>query len=88
MTKNSFLCSIAILMCSALPAWGQGSSEGKGKALVDGACNTCHPLSARVGSGYTAKGWQTVMRMMTNQGAPVPKDQVAAMTDYLIKTYP
>jgi len=79
----------AAMLCLALPAWGQKSSpEGKGKETVEGVCNTCHPLSARVGSGYTAKGWHTVMRMMMNQGAPVPKDQLAAMTDYLIKTYP
>ena len=64
------------LLCSALPAWGQDAP--KGKAMVEGLCNTCHPLSARVGSGYTAKGWHTVMRMMMNQGAPVPKDQLAA----------
>src|SRR5256885_12208277 len=28
--------------------------------------NSCHALSARVGSGYDAKGWHTVVRMMTN----------------------
>jgi len=89
MSKRSLLPLTAVaLLCSTLPAWGQSSTEGKGKASVDALCNTCHPLSARVGSGYTAKGWRTVMRMMTNQGAPVPKDHVAAMTAYLIKTYP
>jgi len=81
-------CVAAILLCSALPAFAQGSSDGKAKELVDKSCNTCHPLSARVGSGYDAKGWQTVMRMMVNQGAPVPKDQMKAMTEYLVKTYP
>jgi virginiamycin B lyase len=76
------------MLCSSLPAWGQGSPEDKGKAMVDATCNTCHPLSARVGSGYDAKGWKTVMRMMMNHGAPVQKDQLASMTQYLIKTYP
>jgi len=79
----------AALVCFTLPAWAQKNSpDGKGKEMVDALCNSCHPLTARVGSGYTAKGWSTVMRMMTNHGVPVPKDQLAAMTAYLAKTYP
>src|SRR5256885_13034088 len=50
--------------------------------------NSCHALSARVGSGYDAKGWHTVVRMMTNHGVALSKDEIAPMTDYLIKTYP
>jgi hypothetical protein len=70
----------------ATPLWAQ--AQDKAKATVEATCNTCHPLSARVGSGYDAKGWHTVMRMMVNHGAPVPKDQMEAMTQFLIKTYP
>jgi virginiamycin B lyase len=73
------------MLCAAVPALGQ---DDKAKAMVEGLCNTCHPLSARVGSGYTPKGWNTVIQMMVNQGAPVPPDQRAAITNYLIKTYP
>jgi virginiamycin B lyase len=89
MSKRTLPCLTTILLCFAPPAWAQkNSSEDKAKQAVDATCNTCHPLSARVGSGYDAKGWHTVMRMMVNQGAPVPKDQMGAMTRYLIKTYP
>jgi virginiamycin B lyase len=84
MSKIS-LASLSIVLCS-LPVWAQ--AQDKAKEAVDATCNTCHPLSARVGTGYDAKGWHTVMRMMVNQGAPVPKDQMEAMTQYLIKTYP
>jgi len=76
------------LLASALPALSQELPEGKGKEVVAGTCNTCHPLMARVGSGYTVKGWQTVMRMMTNQGAAVPADQATLIMQYLIKTFP
>jgi virginiamycin B lyase len=85
MPRKSLACTSIALLC-ALPAWAQ--AQDKAKATVDATCNTCHPLSARVGTGYDAKGWHTVMRMMVNQGAPVPKDQMEAMTQYLIKTYP
>ena len=73
----------AALMSLAAPAWTQD-----GKALVDATCNACHPLTARVGTGYDEKGWNTVMRMMINHGAPVAAENAQPMLDYLIKTYP
>src|SRR5262249_51806053 len=84
MKTKSLACWIA-LVC-ALPLWAR--AQDKAKETVDATCNTCHPLSARVGSGYDAKGWHTVVRMMVNQGAPLPKDQTEGVTQYLIKTYP
>ena len=86
--KIRLSCVAAVLLYPVLPVFAQGSPDAGVKEKIDKTCNTCHPLSARVGSGYDAKGWHTVMRMMVNQGAPVPKDQVKTMTDYLIKTYP
>jgi virginiamycin B lyase len=89
MSRKSLLpLTAAALLCATLSAWGQNSPEGKGKEMVDAMCNSCHPLTARTGAGYTAKGWRTVMRMMTNHGVPIPKDQMAAMTAYLAKTFP
>ena len=87
MIGKSIASFTAVLLCSASPAFG---AKPDGKALVDATCNTCHPLSARVGSGYTPEHWKTVIRMMINQGAPVPKDkaEVAAMMSYLTKAYP
>jgi len=84
---NSSLIAASAL-CMAIPAWGQAPAEDKGKQMVDGLCNSCHPIGARTGSGYTLEGWKTVMRMMTNHGVPIPADQVGPMTDYLAKTYP
>src|SRR5919198_4837000 len=76
----------AALLCGALSAWAQ--DDDKGKALVAARCNSCHPLAARTGSGYDAEGWKTVMRMMTNHGVPIAKDELGPMTDYLIKSFP
>jgi len=87
--KSLFSLIASALLCLALPGWAQKAApEDKGKQLVEAQCNSCHPLTARTGSGYDAKGWRTVMRMMVNHGAPVPKDQIGPMTQYLIKTYP
>src|SRR3989475_13317071 len=73
----------AALLCSALPAWSQELPEGQGKEMVAALCNSCHPFYARLGGGYTAEGWRTVMRMMANHGVNMPADQVATITEYL-----
>lgn len=78
----------AALLCSALPAWSQELPGGKGRELVAAHCNSCHPFHARLGGGYTAEGWRTVMRMMANHGVGVPADQVATITEYLTRNFP
>src|SRR5437899_12679466 len=78
----------ATLLYTALPALGQELPEGKGKEMVAAQCNTCHTFYSRVGAGYTADGWVTVMRMMANHGVKVPPAQVATITEYLTKNIP
>ena len=89
MSKRSlFFLMPAALLCSAFAVWGQDLPDGEGKELVAAQCNSCHPFYARVGAGYTAHGWRTVMRMMTNHGVSIPPDQLATMTAYLTKNFP
>jgi virginiamycin B lyase len=89
MSRKSFLCLMTIaLLCSALPAWTQNLPEGKGKEIAAAKCMSCHALEARVGNGYTAKGWATAVRMMTNHGVPLSKEEVATLTPYLVRNYP
>ena len=41
--------------------------EGEGKALVEGACASCHPLNMVTGtSGFTRQGWRDLVAT-TNQ---------------------
>src|SRR6266403_1226886 len=79
---------VGALLGAALPASGQELPDGPGKELVAAQCNSCHPLTSRVGAGYTPAGWRTVMRMMINNGVPIRPDQLATMTAYLAKTFP
>ncbi|MBI3370386.1 MAG: cytochrome C [Betaproteobacteria bacterium] len=76
------------LLCIAPFAGGQALPDGPGKEVAAAHCNSCHPLQARVGAGYTPEGWRTVLRMMANHGIDVPANQVAALTEYLVKNYP
>lgn len=88
MVERLSLSLIAAALCWTLPSWGDELPDGKGKELVAASCNSCHAFSARLGAGYTAKGWRTVMRMMLNHGVPMTPDQLATMTSYLIKNFP
>jgi virginiamycin B lyase len=89
MRSLRFLSPLAIVLsCWIVPAWGQGTAVDRGKQLVDAKCNSCHPLTARTGSGYTPEGWKTVLRMMTNHGVPVASDESGPMLEYLTKTFP
>jgi len=85
-TPRLRLAAAAALACIASPAWAQ--SDSSGKQMVEGTCNSCHPVSARVGNGYTPEGWQTVLRMMTNHGVVIPQENMKPMLDYLVGAYP
>lgn len=89
MRKNRFRVALiaSALVSTTAPAWGQDAAD-RGKTLVDAQCNSCHALTARVGSGYTKEGWNTVMRMMTNHGVKISAEDLPAMTAYLVKTFP
>ncbi len=54
-TRSLVSVLVIVLLCWAFPAWGQGSAENNAKQLVDAKCNSCHPLTARTGSGYTRR---------------------------------
>jgi virginiamycin B lyase len=86
--KSRLSLIAAVLLSSGLAARGEDLPDGKGKELVAATCTGCHTFASRVGAGYTAKGWHTVMRMMLNQGVPIPPDQLGPMTEYLIENFP
>ena len=92
--NNAVLFAIAIFLAAAnAPAWGQQPQpgadfpDGPAKAIVVPMCGGCHDIN-RLKAGYTAAGWRTVMRMMQNMDVPLPSDQVAAVTEYLTKSFP
>ena len=61
---------------------------GNGKANVQKACGSCHALTTVTNAGHNREGWTSVVHMMVTAGAPVPKDQIASVTDYLTKNFP
>jgi virginiamycin B lyase len=88
MSSKSSMVLAAALLCAAVPVLSQDLPDGPGKELAAANCNACHTLLGRVGAGYTPEGWNTVLRMMINQGAALPTDQIEPLKAYLIKSFP
>ena len=64
-----------------------GLPEGADKALVEGVCSACHPVSQIVqSSGYTREGWRELVGTMINL-APTPAEQ-DKITQYLVTHFP
>jgi virginiamycin B lyase len=90
--RRRMLSALAVLaLLSATPAMAQQDrtdfSDGPGKSQVLGICGGCHDLD-RLKAGYTPEGWQTVVQMMMNFGAPIPPDQAQTIAAYLTKSFP
>jgi virginiamycin B lyase len=86
-SKSLMSAATAALLCSVFPAHSQDFPEGPGKKTFVAVCGGCHDIN-RARIGYTPEGWHTVVRMMQNFEAPVPKDEWPVLTDYLIKSFP
>ncbi len=70
---------------SAQESW----PEGKGKDVVSTLCTSCHEgRRFTAGGGYTPEGWQTVLDMMKNIGAPIPPDRFDDIKQYLVANWP
>ena len=58
-----------------------------GKEILEGYCSTCHDLDLVSGRTGTQAEWQDVVDRMNGRGAGVPESDVAALVQYLTKTY-
>src|ERR1700723_1591046 len=89
--RRPLFFAVAVFICCAVPGWAQTAQQlpdGAGKETVQKACVSCHALSTVTTAGHNRGEWTSVLNMMVTAGAPVPKDQIAAVTDYLAKNFP
>ena len=96
MPLNRFAAVAAFALSSALavglaraqePA-PPAPSAPDAKAMVEGACTTCHGLDFIAQHPKDHDGWDFTVRRMIDKGAALPNDDVPAVVDYLSKTYP
>src|ERR687888_2790154 len=87
--KSPVSLMVAVMLCSALPAWSQGPlPEGNGKQEVQTYCVQCHELSTVTRAGYGQEGWRNNIHMMINVGATLPQDKIELVAQYLAQHFP
>jgi len=85
--------SSAWLLVALVSPWRSATGQaplpdGPGKDAVQAYCTQCHSLGRVVSAGHTPQEWRTVVDMMVNDGARLPRDQVAVVSAYLAKHFP
>src|SRR5258706_14668544 len=88
MFKNAIPFAVVALLSSFAPARAAECAEGDGKKAVEAACIQCHEIEPIGASGYGVEGWRNNVHMMVNAGAPLPKDQIEMVAQYLAKNFP
>jgi len=92
--KSVFGLLIVVLYCCAVLAQGPGGQAaqslpaGDSKAIVETACTTCHAATMITNAGHTREDWNLLFERMVSEGADVPQNQMAMVTDYLAKNFP
>jgi mono/diheme cytochrome c family protein len=73
---------------AAAPAAAAGGQDpdAAGKALVNGACASCHGADLITGKNATRKEWSDVIDRMKGYGASLSGAQTTTLLDYLEKT--
>jgi len=93
MGKAIVYLSMVGLVCAAAPLGAQAPApvrlpDGNGKDAVATYCVQCHGLDRVASAGHTPEQWRTVVNMMINDGAKLPKDQADLVTEYLARSFP
>lgn len=60
---------------------------GPGSELTQAKCAICHEISYVTRAPQSRAQWEEVMRMMVERGAPMTRDEIKVITDYLATYY-
>ncbi len=92
--RHSLVASLVVLAALPAPADAEGGpivlEDGPGRERVVNHCQTCHSLDyIEMNAGFLDRaGWEkSVNKMLEVMRAPIPKDEVPAIIDYLSGSY-
>ena len=77
-----------VFLCPVL--YAQGPVElpaGDGKQILETRCTICHELTELKRVSFDREDWQELVGRMVTYGAPVPKDQIPVLIEYLGKNF-
>ena len=84
--KIFFLAAVLILPTTS---WGQGLPEGEHRNKVIMACSACHGLDNIINPSQelSAEDWEFYVYEMIARGAPVRKEDIGDIVDYLADNF-
>lgn len=80
--------TLALLAVGALSALAVELPEGPGKAETEKLCVQCHDLAKAVSMRQDENGWGVTMAKMIAAGMKGTNDEMEAVFDYLVKSFP
>lgn len=60
---------------------------GKGKAIVEKTCASCHAIKVVTSKKASKEQWSTIVDQMLSKGADLNDDEVEIVVDYLSKNF-
>ena len=86
--RGILLMAVAVFF-SVLPAPGQNQlPDGNGKETVQRVCGTCHGMGFVTNRGMARKDWDWTLQRMIGYSAPIPKEEIPVLLDYLTANFP
>ena len=68
-------------------ATAQKLPDGKGKEVVEAACDGCHGLDQIQGRAWSEEKWRAVVKSMVDKGAVLCDDELKSAIAYLIANF-
>ena len=79
----------AVFLAPVLPAKSQIQlPDGNGKELVQKVCTLCHDLDRLSTVNFSRADWKDLVDQMVIYGAPLSKENITVVSDYLAKSFP
>jgi mono/diheme cytochrome c family protein len=78
------LTTVLLLAASAKPAT---LPPGKGKAIVQRTCISCHALKVVTAKRASKEQWSALVDQMISRGADLNDDEVEIIVDYLARNF-
>ena len=66
----------------------QSNDAPDGKAILEGACTSCHGVDFIAERRKSRDDWEFTVSRMIDKGAALDEASAAVLVDYLAKTYP
>ena len=84
--KWFLIASFAVATTAAM-AQTPALPDGEGKAIITGACTSCHGVDLITGKKATQQEWTGIVDRMRGYGVTLNDAQVKTLLDYLVKNF-